>query len=481
MPSSPFAIGSTLCSAFLLDYYFTFKGDAQRGANATLALRLAENVTWRYLQCWAMDSDRSDGAIDSAFMVEPNSGRDWAALGCANEVNWNIDALTQVYVHSGDARMRYYLRGLLQRWPALYRPIYQASLAQYGSDSLTEGFGVFDGAGPGRGGRYDYGFTEQLPFNEPIGASTLRIIAGDRAAIAFNKGGTSRDIADYRSVGNGNCSFRIVAGPGTFDVSFSYPFVDISGSYRHPAAKPAIVNSLRQPPSASAAVPQFLLFPPASEQRHHHDRQRFHERSNHSALNALWPMMNRPSGRLTNGLFVSLALPGNYPLSAGLDRPALLCRAGPGLHWVLGIPYQQRLSAATNPVAAAAPGAYVVTVAFSPPEGQTLTWHRCSCWMMAHVWPLSGHPAPAWRAWPLLFNRVVLLDYAVLPLWTLPPAGRPGRHLGHGCHRVPWELKAPGCPIQQALTNSAAAFAAGGARAPVVARLASPVCPVARR
>ena len=76
VPSSPFAIGSTLCSAFLLDYYFTFKDDPQRGTNAALALRVAGNVTWRYLQCWAMDSDRSDAGVDGAFLAEPNSGRD---------------------------------------------------------------------------------------------------------------------------------------------------------------------------------------------------------------------------------------------------------------------------------------------------------------------------------------------------------------------------------------------------------------------
>ncbi|HWY76328.1 MAG TPA: hypothetical protein VN281_11960, partial [Verrucomicrobiae bacterium] len=114
VPSSPFAIGTTLCSAFLLDYYFTFRGDAQRGTNATLALHLADVVTWRYFHLWAMDSDRSDGAVDSSFLAEPNSGRDWAGLGCANEISWNIDSLVQAYVHTGDPRMRYYLRGILQ-------------------------------------------------------------------------------------------------------------------------------------------------------------------------------------------------------------------------------------------------------------------------------------------------------------------------------------------------------------------------------
>ena len=181
MPSSPFAIGGTLCPAFLLDYYFTFRNDAQRATNATLALHLADVVTWRYLHPWAMDSDRFDGALDSAFLAEPNSGRDWAGLGCANEVNWNIDALTQVYVHTGDPRMRYYLRGMLQRWPALYQPNYEDAISNYNtSEALTEGLGLFDGSGPGRGLRYPYGFSPSLPLNEPVGASLMRVVAGTR-------------------------------------------------------------------------------------------------------------------------------------------------------------------------------------------------------------------------------------------------------------------------------------------------------------
>lgn len=128
VPSSPFAIGATLNCAFLLDYYFTFRDDPQRATNAALALHMADTVIWRYVHPWAMDSDRFDGALDSAFLVEPNSGRDWAGLGCANEVNWTIDAMTQVYVHTGDPRMRDHLRGILQRWPVLYQPTYKTRL-----------------------------------------------------------------------------------------------------------------------------------------------------------------------------------------------------------------------------------------------------------------------------------------------------------------------------------------------------------------
>ena len=70
--------------------------------------------------------------------------------------------------------MRYYLRGILQRWPVLYQPNYEASIASYNnSEALTEGLGVFDRSGPGRGNRYPYGFSPSLPLNEPVGASTM--------------------------------------------------------------------------------------------------------------------------------------------------------------------------------------------------------------------------------------------------------------------------------------------------------------------
>jgi len=206
VPSSPFAIGGCLKAAFLLDYYFTFKNDPARKSNAELALHLADNVVWRYLPIWAMDSDRFDGGLDGSFLLEPNSGRDWAGLGCANEASWVVDSLTQVYVHTGDERMRYYLRGILQRWPQLYRPLYEDSLADYGNDALTEGLGLFDGSGPGRGQRYNYGFTVPLCMNEPVGDSKLRVVAGARAGVAFCKGSTDRDMADYKTDGDGACS-----------------------------------------------------------------------------------------------------------------------------------------------------------------------------------------------------------------------------------------------------------------------------------
>jgi hypothetical protein len=415
VPSSPFAIGSTLCSAFLLDYYFTFKSDPQRQSSAQQALQLADRVTWRYLQVWAMDSDRFDSALDSAFLLEPNSGRDWAGLGCANEVAWNIDALTQVYVHTGDPRMRYYLRGILQRWPALYRPDYADSIAAYGSDALTEGLGLFDGSGPGRGERYSYGFTESLPLNEPVGASLLRVVAGANACIAFNKSGTSSDIADYRTSGNGDCSFRIVSTLATpFDVSFSYPFVDVSrlpvNLVRNGQSRLLGTADLVRPSQAPSSLYLRQL-------RNGDIVQIGTLPANAPIIPLVMPFVYSEANSLsqTNGSFVCLPLSGNYLLPQ--DWTDLHSFAGlvPGQHWNLGVPYQQSLHAATNVVVGSAPGAHVLVTTYSPPEAHTLDQAPALILDDASALPLSGKPFLAWRGWPPIFTREILMDYAVLP------------------------------------------------------------------
>jgi hypothetical protein len=418
VPSSPFAIGATLGASFLLDYYFTFKTDPVRSNSAAQALSLARNQVWRYLSVWAMDSDFWDGPVDSAFLAEPNSGRDWAGLGCANEMSWMLDILVQVYVQTGDERMRFYLRGMLQRWPTLYRADYEPSLADFtvSSDGLTEGYGLVPDSGPGRGGRYDYGFTEPLALMEPVGNSTLRVVAGDAACIAFNKGGTTADITNYRTSGNGACSFTIVSSStNSFDVSFSYPFVNIhtntvtrnglalgSAGVSRPVQSPSSLylfgvanGDTITIGSPAGNTPPFL--PDASLVY---------------AESAVQPM--------TNGSFVTLPLAGTCLLPQDWTDFHSFAGIVPGLHWIHGVPYQQRLYAATNVTALAAPSAYAIFVAYSPPEdapgGQEPELILDSPFTNnSSNLSLSGAPVMAWRGWPTMFNRMVLLDYALLP------------------------------------------------------------------
>ena len=416
VPSSPFAIGGTLSAAFLLDYYFTFRVDPLRSTNAELALRMADTITWRYLHLWAMDSDRLDGALDSAFLAEPNSGRDWAGLGCANEVNWNIDALTQVYVHTGDARMRYYLRGMLQRWPALYQPIYQDSIASYtSSQALTEGLGLFDGSGPGRGNRYPYGFSPSLPLNEPVGASVMRVVAGVKACIAFDKNGTAGDITDYRTDGSGACSFRVISSlTAPFDVSFSYPFVDISqlpvtltrngqsqalgsGSVTRPNQSPSSLYLSKLQAGDLITIGNV----PASAPIISFDNSLIYNETNAQPI--------------TNGFFATLPLTGSYLLSQDWNDLNSFAGIVAGPHWNYGVPYVQTPHALTNASSLASPGATVLIVAYSPPLGQTLTAAPRLILDDGTSSPLSGNPVLAWRGWPIIFKQKVLLDYLVIP------------------------------------------------------------------
>jgi hypothetical protein len=456
VPSSPFAIGGTLSTAFLLDYYFTFKNDAQRSANATLALHLANNVLWRYLPVWAMDSDRSDGALDGAFLLEPNSGRDWAGLACANEVAWLLDSLTQVYVHTGDPRMRYYLRGIMQRWLALYEPYYRNSVADYGSGDFTEGLGLFDGSGPGRGYRYPYGSCESLPLIEPVGSSTMRVVAGDQACIAFDRFDQSTDVTDYRTAGNGACSFRVVSGlTRPFDVSFSYPCVNIS-SLTVTRVRAGVTNVLtsqvRRPTQSPSSVYLSQLqngdiislgTVPAGTPTRVFDTSLVYNEAN-----------VQPT---TNGYYVTLPLNGSYPLPQDWTNLHSFAGIIPGLRWTYGVPYQQALHAATNTVTVSAPGATAVLVAYAPPESQPLTQSPTLTLDDSSILRLSGQPVNGWRGWPIIFDQMVLLDYAVLPSGRSLQQVNPNGTLVMGLtaftgDQIAWQ------PVQSTLTNASAAF-----------------------
>ena len=427
VPSSPFAVGATLSASFLLDYCFTFKDDPVRGTNAPLALHLARNLVWRYLSVWAMDSNFRDGALDSAFLAEPNSGRDWAALGCSNEMSWMLDILAQVYVHTGDERMRYYLRGMLQRWPSLYRPSYEPSLAAFGKDAFSEGYGLFAGSGPGPGGHYPYGFTEPLALTEPVGDSTLRVVAGAAACIAFNKGGTASDVTDYRTDGAGACSFRVVSSsPSPFDLSFSYPFVNVhtSAVARVRGGQVSVLGpgdvrwSTNSPSSIYFAQVQdgdvlTVGSVPSNAPPFSPDVALVYAES------AVQPV--------TNGGFVTLPWAGNSLLSQDWTDFQSFAGIVPGLHWVYGVPYQQRLSGATNVSPLAVSGAFAVLVAYSPPEDATLSQAPVLLLEGGASCPLSGAPVMAWRGWPTMFNRMVLLDYALVssnrPVAQVAPRG----------------------------------------------------------
>ncbi|HWI57060.1 MAG TPA: hypothetical protein VNZ22_07525, partial [Bacillota bacterium] len=161
----------------------------------------------------------------------------------------------------------------------------------------------------------------------------------------------------------------------------------------------------------------------------------------------------------TNGLFLTLPVAGDSLLPRDWTNVHAFAGLVPGLRWACGVPYQQRLHAATNLTAISAPGAYAVLTAYSPPEDQTLSLAPKLMLEDGTLLPLSGQRVQAWRGWPMIYNRMVLLDYAVVPtghsLAQVDPAGTQVMGLTAFLgDPSTWQ------PYQQSLSNAAAAFLA---------------------
>jgi hypothetical protein len=122
---------------------------------------------------------------------------------------------------------------------------------------------------------------------------------------------------------------------------------------------------------------------------------------------------------VTNGSFVTLPLAGGCLLPQDWTDFESFAGIVPGLHWNFGVPYQQRLYAATNVTPLEAPQSYAVFVAYSPPADAVPACEPAlvldTAVSNSTSLPLSGAPVVVWRGWPTMFNRMVLLDYALVP------------------------------------------------------------------
>jgi hypothetical protein len=159
----------------------------------------------------------------------------------------------------------------------------------------------------------------------------------------------------------------------------------------------------------------------------------------------------------TNGYYVTLPLNGSYPLPQDWTNLHSFAGIIPGLRWTYGVPYQQGLHAATNAVAVSAPGAKVVLVAYAPPESQTLSQSPTLTLDDRSILSLSGQPVNGWRGWPIIFNQMVLLDYAVLPTGRSLTQVNPNGTLVMGATAFTGD-QAAWQPVQSTLTNASAAF-----------------------
>jgi hypothetical protein len=229
VPSSPFAIDGSVCESFCLDYYFTFKNDPVYASDAKEALQLARSFAYRYMTMWPSDNNRDDN-MDSAFLWSGNSGSDWIGTPSANEICEDLDTLGMVAVETGDPILMYALQGSFDRWSALYQDTYHRSVEEYPSEEMVEQYGLFPGNPYWEGKRSNYGFSQPFPMEWPVGATKMRVLCGEKAAMAFDKDGADTGITGYRYQSLGNFLFKVTGSDRSpFSVSLSCPFVDISG------------------------------------------------------------------------------------------------------------------------------------------------------------------------------------------------------------------------------------------------------------
>jgi len=419
VPSSPFAIGGTLSTAFLLDYYYAFCDDPQRAARARAAVELARNITYRYLIAWACDNDRDDN-LDSSFLWEPNSGRDWVGTACANEVHWNLDTLTQVYVNCGDPILSYYLRGALERWHLLYKGTLHDSLADYEPDALSEWLGLFDGTMAGRGGRASFGTADMLPLHYPVGQSILRVTCGRKAAFACCKGGVHSRIEDYRYGPGVNFAMTVRSTKREpFDVTLSFPFADLTD-------RPLTLT--RQGQTRTLGQQDLVRSPDAPSYvyvRHVQDGDTLTV-GRLSADAAPLPLGNDWTARPGAGpdqldeaarppAFREVNLPLDEPLRCDWDDTESFAGLWPGRHWAWSVPlYLVPAAESTGPLGTSKPcqvpvdpSATSIYVALAPKaEGGTV---KLRFEGDAPIDVALPECAIAWRSWPPCFHRKLLV------------------------------------------------------------------------
>jgi len=230
VPEAMFTIGEPGVS-FCLDYYYTFRDDPERKKNAELAYDMARNLMYRYLTIFIADTDEEDN-IEGTFLIEPNSGQFWTGAACANECCSIPTEMIDLYVATGDPLLKYFIRGMLERWSLLYQDILYPSIKK-SKGKFAECYGLFDECAiGGRGKRATYGgFGSYNLVAFPPGNARARIVCGEKAAIVFNKEGMHTDISDYRSSKNGeNFSFRVNSSlkePFEIAVSYQWPYPNL--------------------------------------------------------------------------------------------------------------------------------------------------------------------------------------------------------------------------------------------------------------
>lgn len=434
--ASPFGFVSSLVCSFLVDYFNTFQNDPSRAAKAQDALVMADSYVYRTLTIYVGDNDPND-AVDPSFLAEVLAGRDWTGSVTAYENSMMIDAMALVYTNSGDARLKYYVRGILERYYQLYKdqtlPV--NAISDYPIDSFVENLGIFDGSPAIRGSRSWSGMIVPSAFLFPVGSSSMQILCGAKAAIAFDKGTDALDIADYRCDTDAGFSFRIVSSNKVpFDVSLTYPQKDIH-----------IMTVRRTRGSTTIDLRQGTDFQTYNDAPW---SMRLYGVKNGDIITvgnaskavtcqptSVGPMESTLVKSTNTGNYRMVALPYTTKVSIAWNNSASFAGLLPGKQNAWGVPYYiQPPTLATGKVAASGniqlpspaggfTDAYIVyspattntNVALAFADGTSMTY--------------TDAPVSAWHSWPENFHQRLVMVHFTLPAGKIPMRVEAGANL----------------------------------------------------
>ncbi|MCL5283324.1 MAG: hypothetical protein M1330_01220 [Armatimonadetes bacterium] len=440
VPSSPFAIGGTLPTAFCLAYYMAFRNapDRYHRIQAKEALDLARTFVYRYMIIWPSDNNRDDDLHPEFLWGGGNSGRDWMGAGTSNEVFNNLDTLAQTAVETGDPILMWALQGSLNTWHQMYQDVYRPSIAQYRNTDMAEGFGLFPGNIYGVGRYSSYGFSIPLCMIDPVGKSRLRVLAGCHAAMAFDKDGVASSISDYHYSPDGNLSFIVHTSLPAVDVSLTVPYENI---HHQPVAIVYHGRKTLLTPGKEYRRPKINLWSLYIPDLHNgaevivgHPDERTKQLPVHPPL-----LQKMPVTKMQEGGFETIALPSNAAEIASWQDLSSWAGVPGGLIWTWGVPFafppaDNLRAVAGNTVMLPKPisGPTTLYLAFSAGNGQRPSFMLSK----GRGVPVNQNlESMVWHGWPPIFHRQILMAPVTIAGGERVTGINPG-------NRVVWALTA---------------------------------------
>lgn len=218
---------------FLLDYYHTFKNDTERKQMAKEALRLARVLVYKGLHPYTNDPDETD-RFNPTFLFQAVNDNWFYGKVTFQEMGLMLKTMIVVYTETGDPILKYYIRGALEKWGRGYIKDSDNLFGfLFNTAENIEVFGEMSSKYSRPGGRTPYNVWFATAFRryaEPIKGTTMRVVVGKKAAIAFDWGTTGVDITDYTYGLGDNFSFKLLSSiDKQINIVVSAPYRDLRG------------------------------------------------------------------------------------------------------------------------------------------------------------------------------------------------------------------------------------------------------------